>query len=229
LKYFEDYFVYDGMADDGEAVGCHSVVSCFFLIFYLGIPAGSMGEVLDNVSNRDQPDYLMRVAFDLSFFIWVGVLLFNIITGLMVDGFGSLREEDNQRRDILENTCFVCGFSREGYDDVPNFKGPNFEYHKNEEHDFWTYVHLYVYLKRRDPSSYSGAESYVWATMAKGDLSWIPRRNSASIQAANVTVESEQPDALDPRLFVELVSDIADIRQGLNSVDKKIDKVAAPV
>jgi hypothetical protein len=37
------------------------------------------------------------------------VLLFNIITGLMVDGFGSLREDDNIRTDILENYCFVCG------------------------------------------------------------------------------------------------------------------------
>ena len=37
------------------------------------------------------------------------MILFNIITGLLVDGFGALREEDNDRRDILENSCFVCG------------------------------------------------------------------------------------------------------------------------
>ena len=205
------------MADDEEAIGCHSVVSCFFLIFYMGIPQGGMGEVLDAVSNRDQPDYLMRVAFDLSFFIWVGVLLFNIITGLMVDGFGSLREEGNERKDILENACFVCGFTRETYDDVPNFRGPNFDYHKNEEHDFWGYVHLYVYLKRRDETEYSGAESYIRDMINKSDLSWIPRRNSAAIQAANVTIEADEPEPLDPNLLVNLVSDVSEIRQGLLS------------
>jgi hypothetical protein len=135
----------------------------------------------------------MRVVFDTSFFIWVGVLLFNIITGLMVDGFGSLREEDKERSDILENTCFVCGFNRTSYEDIPNFRGPNFDYHKSEEHNFWSYVDLYVYLKRRDESSYSGAESYVWFMMNKGDLSWIPRRTSASIQDAQVAVEKGKP------------------------------------
>jgi hypothetical protein len=38
--------------------------------------------------------------FDLSFFIVVGVLLFNVITGLMVDGFGALRDEANERADV---------------------------------------------------------------------------------------------------------------------------------
>lgn len=181
------------MGEDGEPIGCHSVVSCFFLILYVGIPGGNLNEVMDAVSNRDQPDYLMRVAFDLSFFIWVGMLLFNIITGLMVEGFGSLRDEDKDRKNILENTCFVCGFLRQTYDDLPNFQGPNFDYHKNEEHNFWSYVHLYVYLKRRDESGYSGAESYVSSMMNKGDLSWIPRRNSASIQAAKNIIEVDEP------------------------------------
>jgi hypothetical protein len=152
LEYFEDWFVFDGEADDAEAKGCHSVVSCFFLIFYLAVPAGSMGEVLDNINNRSEngSQYMARVLFDLSFFVWVGVLLFNIITGLMVDGFGALREEDSIRLDILENQCFVCGFTRSGYDDVPNFRGPTFDFHKAEEHEFWNYVNFYVHLKQKD-------------------------------------------------------------------------------
>ena len=104
VQYFEDYFEYDGdllMVDDVDEKagyhGCQSVVSCFFLIFYKGIPAGNVGDVMDSTSNRD-PMYMARLMYDLSFFIWVGVLLFNIITGLMVDGFGALREEDNTRK-----------------------------------------------------------------------------------------------------------------------------------
>ena len=117
LEFFEDYFLYDGDTDDADERGCHSVVSCIFLIFYHGVPEGSLTEVLDVVDNRRNNDevnntYLQRVLFDLSFFIWVGVLLFNIITGLMVDGFGALREEDNIRNNIMENECFVCGFTR---------------------------------------------------------------------------------------------------------------------
>jgi len=64
---------------------------------------------LVQVDNRS-PQYLTRVAFDLSFFVLVGVILFNVITGLMVDTFSSLREEAAERADSLSNECFVCGF-----------------------------------------------------------------------------------------------------------------------
>ena len=49
----------------------------------------------------------MRILFDLSFFVWVGVLLFNIIAGLMIDTFASLREEAGERADIRDNVVFV--------------------------------------------------------------------------------------------------------------------------
>jgi hypothetical protein len=55
--------------------------------------------------------YLSRMAFDLSFFIWVGLILFNIITGLLVDGFSELRQQDKERQNILATSCFVCGKS----------------------------------------------------------------------------------------------------------------------
>ena len=50
---------------------------------------------------------MMRILFDLSFFVWVGVLLFNIIAGLMIDTFAGLREEAGERADIRDNVVFV--------------------------------------------------------------------------------------------------------------------------
>jgi hypothetical protein len=192
LEFFEDWFTYDGDADDEEAVGCHSVVSCFVLIFYHGASTGALDDVFDPISNRDQPTYLKRVLFDLSFFVWVGVLLFNIITGLMVDGFGSLREEFNERKDVYDNACFVCGFTRDSYDDIPNFHGPSFDNHITEAHNFWSYVHFYVYLKRKNKANLTGVESYVWAMIQKENFAWIPQRNSAALQEAQDEAHEEE-------------------------------------
>ena len=72
--------------------GCHSVVACAWLIMYHGVPTGSLEGVLDVKTNEDL-DFLPRMFFDLSFFVIVGIILFNVITGLMVDTFSSLREE----------------------------------------------------------------------------------------------------------------------------------------
>jgi hypothetical protein len=190
LEYFEEFFTYD--TDD--EVGCHSVVSCFVLIFYHGAPVGTLEDVLNPISNREQPTYMKRVFFDLIFFVWVGVLLFNIITGLLVDGFGALREEANEKKEILENTCFVCGFTRESYNDLPNFSRPPFNWHQSEEHPFWAYVHYYVYLKRKNKVNLTGVESYVWALIQTDNLGWIPVRNSAVIQEALAEKREEEDE-----------------------------------
>jgi hypothetical protein len=209
LEFFEDWFTYDGDADDEEAVGCHSVVSCFVLIFYHGASTGALDDVFDPISNRDQPTYLKRVLFDLSFFVWVGVLLFNIITGLMVDGFGSLREEFNERKDVYDNACFVCGFTRDSYDDIPNFHGPSFDNHITEAHNFWSYVHFYVYLKRKNKANLTGVESYVWAMIQKENFAWIPQRNSAALQEARDAELEDQDDDDDGLLSKNFAKEVA--------------------
>jgi inositol 1,4,5-triphosphate receptor type 3 len=231
LEYFEDWFIYDGDADDADSYGCHSVVSCFVLIFYNGVPNGSLGDVMDNISNRhggnegqSNNTYIQRVIFDLSFFIWVGILLFNIITGLMVDGFGALREEDNERQDTLENTCFVCGFTRSQYDDVPNFRGPSFDYHKDVDHEFWIYVYFYVYLKRKDKTTFSGVESYVWKQIMDTNLGWIPSRGSAAIQNSNAVAEFESEKEVDPVMIEQMAEDMITIKHALVKVEKTLHK-----
>mmetsp|Transcript_10620 Transcript_10620/g.13902 ORF Transcript_10620/g.13902 Transcript_10620/m.13902 type:complete len:330 (+) Transcript_10620:253-1242(+) len=170
------------------------------LILYKGVPEGTFSEMMISVDKKDGPIFQKRLIFDLSFFIWVGMILFNIITGLLVDGFGSLREEDNERRDILENSCFVCGFTRTGYDDIPNFRGPNFDYHLTDEHNYWSYVHYYVYLKRKNKTEFNGVDTFVWAMLQEGNLGWIPVRNSAAIQQANIVIEDPDAVAENPAL-----------------------------
>jgi len=182
LEYFEDWFVYDGEADDEEARGCHSAVSCAFLIFYMAVPATTLSEVMDPPVKGDA-DFLGRMFFDLSFFVIVGVLLFNVITGLMVDGFGALRDEANERADVLENQCFVCGFTREAYEDLPDFDGPSFDKHKDTDHNYWHYVYFFVYLKQKKETDFRGVETYVWRMLQRENAGWVPSRNFAALQA----------------------------------------------
>jgi len=65
--------------------------------------------VLPSISNREGMEFIGRLAYDMTFFVWVGILLFNVITGLIVDTFSRLREEDAKRIDVLANECYICG------------------------------------------------------------------------------------------------------------------------
>ena len=84
--------------DDSNAEVCASSLSCFFFLFYSQI-AGGAGSIHDSLQtvNMGTPDYLKRMLFDSVFFVWVGIILMNIITGLLVDEFGAMREAEAQR------------------------------------------------------------------------------------------------------------------------------------
>jgi len=221
LEFFEDWFVYDGDADDGEARGCHSVVSCFWLILYKGVPAGELGDVLDVIDNRNDK-FLQRVLFDMTFFVWVGILLFNIITGLMVDTFSALREEAERREDTLANECFVCGFKRTTYDDAGLIHGPSFDTHRDEEHDSWNYVFYFAYLRRKDPTEYNGVESYVWTKIRDGDLTWLPVRTSFAIQNQGILVKGDDDDGSG-----KLTDDVGAIREDMKAFDRRMEGLEA--
>ena len=65
--------------------------------------------------NNREDNYISRVVYSLSFFVWVGVVLFNVITGLIVDSFTELRGASEERAAILAEECFVCGLVEQEY------------------------------------------------------------------------------------------------------------------
>ena len=76
---------FDDDFDDGQfdapLVSCDTLLQCTTLFLYKGVPAGDVGNVIDAVDLNSE-DYAARVMYDLVFFIWVGVLLFNILIHL---------------------------------------------------------------------------------------------------------------------------------------------------
>lgn len=57
-----------------------------------------------------EPLYLLRLFYDLSFFFLVIVIIIqNLIFGVIIDTFATLRAEKNATDNMLKNTCFICG------------------------------------------------------------------------------------------------------------------------
>jgi len=149
IEFFEGHF----------AVNCGTRVECFIWILYYGLQGGSIWEAMDDVQSSSNAQHYVyrRVAFDLTFYVVLGVLLFNLVTGVMIDTFGNLRDERAKRDDILENECFMCGLGRTQYEQM----GPEYSFakHKSEDHGMWNYIHFIVYLHKRDETDFTGGES----------------------------------------------------------------------
>jgi len=152
---------------------CANLMECFVQVASHGIRTPddlSMDPIFS-----DNAKYVQRVAYDLSFFIIIGALLFNMVTGIIVDTFGELREASKEHAETLANSCFICGVSRAKLEE-PGPGGVIFDFnrHQDEEHCIWNYVYYINYLTRKDPLEFNGVESDISAKIAAHDTSWFP-------------------------------------------------------
>lgn len=92
---------------DDQAVGsvepCDTFFNCFIYTLNLGIRfGGGIAEALD-VSDSHSDQFLLRNVFDISFFLFINVILLNIIFGLIIDAFADLRDQSSEKSEFL---CF---------------------------------------------------------------------------------------------------------------------------
>lgn len=81
---------------------------------------------------------------------------------------------------------FVLGLNRSAFDN----KIVSFEDHIKCEHNMWHYLFFIVLIKVKDPTEFTGPESYVYTMVKASNLEWFPRLRAISLAA--VEGEGEQ-------------------------------------
>ena len=162
---------------------CDSLVMCIITTLNHGLRnGGGIGDVLRSPSSVE-PLFIARVIYDLLFYFIVIIIILNLIFGVIIDTFADLRSEKQQKEEILKNTCFICGnyiqllwfwnicysfqlhclgLDRSAFDN----KSVSFEEHIRMQHNMWHYLKFIVLVKVKDPTEFTGPESYV-ASMIK--------------------------------------------------------------
>ena len=85
----------------------------------------------------------------------------NIVAGIIIDTFGSLREGESAKIRDIEDKCFVCGNLKTTFDrlsDSGDGGGGGFAHHIRINHYMWNYLFFIAYLKDKDPNEYTGIE-----------------------------------------------------------------------
>ena len=86
-----------------------------------------------------------RILFDNVFNFIVLILVVELLAGIIIDTFATLREQSHDREDDSTSRCFICGQSKETLDKQPGFR--NFKYHISVEHNMWNYVFFIDFLQ----------------------------------------------------------------------------------
>ncbi|CAH0562339.1 unnamed protein product [Brassicogethes aeneus] len=177
------------VVDPGEEArerACDSLIMCIVTTLNQGLRnGGGIGDIL-RAPSSEEALFVARVVYDLLFYFVVIVIVLNLIFGVIIDTFADLRSEKQLKETILKNTCFICGLNRTDFDN----KTVSFEEHIKCEHNMWHYLYFIVLIKVKDPTEFTGPESYVYGMVKALNLEWFPRLRAMSLAA--VEGEGEQ-------------------------------------
>lgn len=109
------------------------------------------------------------------YIILINLVLQAIISGLIIDTFGEMRQQNEDIEQDIYDKCFICDISRLlhsfeyiSYDNffVNIFRDEfeqaeiPFKEHVTSEHNMWHYLWFMLYLDSIDPLSFTGPEYY---------------------------------------------------------------------
>ncbi|KAM7363236.1 inositol 1,4,5,-trisphosphate receptor isoform 1-T15 [Cochliomyia hominivorax] len=192
---------------DVKERSCDSLVMCIVTTLNQGLRnGGGIGDILRAPSSKEGL-FAARVIYDLLFFFIVIIIVLNLIFGVIIDTFADLRSEKQQKELILKNTCFICGLNRSAFDN----KTVSFEEHIKSEHNMWHYLYFIVLVKVKDPTEFTGPESYVYAMVKAGILDWFPRLRAMSLAAVDadgeqIELRSMQAQLLETQMLITNLS-----------------------
>lgn len=87
--------------DDLPEEVCDNIANCVLTVY----TSGAIGDSMDQI-------YFGRFTFDLVYFIFMEILFANLVSGIMIDGFGALKEADQAREDDKKLNCYICSLGK---------------------------------------------------------------------------------------------------------------------
>ncbi|CAD8103545.1 unnamed protein product [Paramecium sonneborni] len=211
--FFEDY--------NGK---CQSTLFCFLFTFDWTFKAnGGVGGYLSDLEDENivEKYQLGRFVFDNTSNIFLVIIMVNIVAGIIIDTFGSLREEESNKIRDIEDKCFICGNLKTTFDRLQDISsmGGGFDHHIKVNHYMWNYMFFMAYLKYKDPTDYTGIEQYVWEKIQKKDLTWFPFNKARELQG----LKSEEEE--DSKRIERLSTDMLSVMEQMKSVTQTLNQM----
>ena len=109
---------------------CDGMVGCILDLYV----SGTIVETMDKFE-------ISRFTYDMIYIIFFGLLFGNIVSGIILDAFGELRDKTSSLEDDKSNLCYICNASR----DKIEKSNSNFDDHI-AKHYLWNYIFYIINL-----------------------------------------------------------------------------------
>lgn len=193
VNYIYSYFYFHlfrdnigGIWGDGVFPGendCKTLWGCFkFMMCYSLRQGGGVGDVMNlNIDNQ-------WIA-DSTYHLIVSIMLLNIVFGIIIDTFSSLRAAKLERLADTTEVCFICGIDKQVFDRAsPDPDG--FQTHITVDHNMWNYLYYIFMLWEQDRDDDDGLEQFVRRSIDRDEIIWFPLHKAKRLDQA--ATEEEQ-------------------------------------
>lgn len=128
--------------------------------------------------------------YNLIYTILINLVLQAIVSGLIIDTFSAMRQENESITADINDKCFICSIPRDEFEQA----GISFRTHVTQEHNMWKYLWFKVHLAGKDPLNFSGPEFYANSQMAEKQtfVHLMPVKRSLSLETARRHLDSSK-------------------------------------
>ena len=95
---------------------------------------------------------LVRYTYDVVYMVFFDMLFGSIFSGIMLDAFASLREQNDKIDEDKSNLCYICNIKREELEKDKK----DFQEHVSGNHKLWNYIFYIYYLESKSETDFSG-------------------------------------------------------------------------
>jgi len=161
---------------------CETLWDCLKATLSLGLQnGGGIGDAFDHSTD-------VRLILDFSFFAIVLIILLNVIMGMIIDTFSSLRAEKNKKDVDTEEVCFICNIGKQVFDRASD-EPDGFKTHVKIDHNMWNYLYFIFMLWEQDKDDDDGLEQFVRLAIDDNDISWFPTNKAIRLETSTTPSE----------------------------------------
>jgi len=163
---------------------------CFKFVFVYGLRSGG------GIGDATRADNGWFTLTHIFFFLIVTIAMLNIIFGIIIDTFSSLRAEKNERTRDTNEVCFICGKSKQTFDRAAN-SPDGFKNHIRDDHNMWSYLNFIFFIWEQDKDDDDGLEYWVRKRVEANEIIWFPINKAMRLDDRESDVDALRKSILD--------------------------------
>ena len=176
---------------------CNSLFKCVATIFHQNnrMDNGISGYLHPRNEKKYKNPFTWRFFYDELGNLMLKILIVNMISGIIIDNFASLRKSETDMIYDMNNICTICSLKKDKIIKVYKNYGKDYDTHQKTDHSVFNYIFYIIYLYKKEKTELNGMESYIYeSAFIQKDITWFPIKKLYIAKPEELDIDSDEED-----------------------------------